>query len=513
MLDSNFEGLRVLTLEGRREESVARLITAHGGVAIAAPAVREVPLPSDPTISQFARGLLDGTLDLVVFLSGLGTTALMTCLERAYPREALVTALQNSTLVARGPESVSALGDFGLEPDLVSPEPHSWREVLAALDAYGWPKPAHEACVAVQELGIPCPELLDGLKERGAQVMTIHPYEWALPEDTSPVEEAIQSLCKGRIDVVLFTSGIQVANLFEIAEAAGTEESLRNSLETVVIGSVGTTTFEYLLSHGLHADVQASRVDIGVLVSEAATQSAAILREKREEPIVDFLHAISRSMSGGGSLPETLQQVVDFCATVVPGDSCFVYILQGDELVLRSSMNSHPHEVDRLRLRLGEGITEWVATHRQPVAISQSAFQDPRFRLFNELPEDRYEAFLSVPIAHRDKLIGVINLQSREPHVYTRREIRLISVAGFFAGKELDRARLEESNSQLSQELLTRKLVERAKGIIQRERGITEHDAYSTLRKQSRQSRRSLKDVAEAIVNEDIERAATKSGR
>ena len=509
MLDSNFDGLRVLTLESRREESVARLITAHGGVAIAAPAVREVPLPSDPTISQFARSLLDGTLDLILFLSGVGTTALMTCLERACSREALVTALQNATLVARGPEPVSALGHFGLEPDLVSPEPHSWREVLAALDAYRWPKPAHEACVAVQELGTPCPELLDGLRERGAHVTTINSYQWALPEDMAPLQEAIQSLCKGEIDVVLFTSGTQVAHLFKVAEAAGQGESLRSGLETVVIGSIGPTTFEYLLLHGVHADVQASRVNIGVLVSEAAAQSAAILRKKREGPLVDFLHTLSRSMSSAGSLPETLQQIVDFCAMVVPGDSCFVYILEGDELILRASMNSRAQEVGCLRLRLGQGIAEWIAKHRQPVAISQNAFQDPRCRLFNEMPEDRYEAFLSVPISHRDKLIGVINLQSREPHVYTRREIRLISIAGFFAGKELERVRLEESNSQLSQELLTRKLVERAKGIVQRELGITEHEAYSTLRRQSRQSRRSLKNVAEAIVNEDIKREAT----
>ena len=513
MLDSNFDGLRVLTLESRREASVTRLVAAHGGFAVAAPAVREVFLSSDPTISQFAQSLLDGALDLVIFLSGVGTTALMTCLERAYPREALVTALQNATLVARGQESVSALSDFGLEPDLVSPEPHSWREVLAALDTYGWPKPANEACVAVQELGIPCPELLAGLKERGAQVTTIHPYEWALPEDTSPVEEAIKSLSKGQIDVILFTSGIQVAHLFKIAEATGTEESLRNSLETVVIGSVGSATFEYLLSHGLHADVQASRANIGVLVREAAAQSTAILRQKREQPIVDFLHAIGRSMSGAGSLTETLQQIVDFCATVVPGDSCFVYILEGDELILKASMNSHSQQAGHLRLRLGEDMTGWVAKLRHPVAISQNAVQDPRFRLFNGLPQDRYEAFLSVPIMHRDKLIGAINLQSRQPHVYTRREIRLISIVGVFVGKELERVHLEESNSQLSQELLTRKLVERAKGIVQRELGITEHEAYSTLRRQSRQSRRSLQDVAEAIVNEDIKREATRSGQ
>src|SRR4029434_2058082 len=98
-----------------------------------------------------------------------------------------------------------------------------------------------------------------------------------------------------------------------------------------------------------------------------------------------------------------LHEVVEFATLVIQCDSCFIYILEGDELVLRASRNSHPEAVDRLKLKMGQGITGWVAKHRQPVVVSENAAGDPRFQLFNELPEDRFEAFLSVPLLSRGR--------------------------------------------------------------------------------------------------------------
>jgi len=123
---------------------------------------------------------------------------------------------------------------------------------------------------------------------------------------------------------------------------------------------------------------------------------------------------------------------------------------------------------------------------RQPVAVSRTAYRDPRFQSFNQLPEDRYEAFLSVPLLCRGRVVGVINLQHREPHTYTRRQIRLISTIGFLVGAEIEMARLEGENSQLLQQLETRKLVERAKGILQQKRKLSEESAYMFLRETSR---------------------------
>jgi uroporphyrinogen-III synthase len=204
-------------------------------------------------------------------------------------------------------------------------------------------------------------------------------------------------------------------------------------------------------------------------------------------------------------LEQVLTEVVDFTTSVLKCDSCFVYVLENDELVLRASKNPHPEAVNRLKLKMGQGITGWVAEHGRMVAVAQNASQDPRFQLFNDLPEDRFEAFLSVPLLSRGKLVGVINLQHRDAHRHTDRQIRLISAVGLLVGAEIELARLENENSQLSARLETRKIVERAKGIMQRDLKISEEEAYLTLQRESRQRRKSMREVAEAILlNEEI---------
>jgi len=202
-------------------------------------------------------------------------------------------------------------------------------------------------------------------------------------------------------------------------------------------------------------------------------------------PEVDFLHKMASRMASADPLQEVLGQIVDFAASVVSCDSCFLYALEDGDLILRASKNAHPDVIDRLKLRLGQGITGWVAEHRQPVAVALNASQDPRFQLFKDLPEDKFEAFLSVPVMCRGRVVGVINLQNRDPHEYTEREIKLISTIGFLVGAEIEMARLESENSHLSEKLETRKLVERAKGILQRELRITEEEAYLTIQRRA----------------------------
>jgi uroporphyrinogen-III synthase len=218
---------------------------------------------------------------------------------------------------------------------------------------------------------------------------------------------------------------------------------------------------------------------------------------------VDALHDIGRRIASADPFHDVLSRVVQFVSSLVRCDSCFIYVLDGDVLTLRASKNPHPDDVDRLTIPLGQGITGWVAEHRQPVAVSQNAFEDPRFQMFNELPEDRYEAFLSVPVESRGKLVGVINVQHRSPHQHGEREIQLIATVGFLVGAEIEMARLESANSQLSEQLEARKLVDRAKGILQRDLGLSEEEAYLTIQRQSRQRRKSKKEIAEAIILAD----------
>lgn len=167
---------------------------------------------------------------------------------------------------------------------------------------------------------------------------------------------------------------------------------------------------------------------------------------------IDFLHEVGKRLSSA-PLAQVLGRIVRFVSDFIGCDSCFIYVLDGPELILKASKNPHADSVGRLSIRVGQGITGWVAQHKKPVAISRKAYEDSRFRAFNELPEDRFEALLSVPVMCRERLVGVINVQHKLPHVHSRRDIQLISVIGYLVGAEIELARLEADNWKLSKQL------------------------------------------------------------
>ena len=218
---------------------------------------------------------------------------------------------------------------------------------------------------------------------------------------------------------------------------------------------------------------------------------------------IAFLHEIGQRIAAADPLHMVLARVVEFVSAVVMCDSCFIYVLEDGELTLRASKNPHAEVVDRLKLRIGQGITGWVAENKKPVVLSSNAFQDHRFQSFTELPEDRYEAFLSVPVLCRDKLVGVINVQHREPHVHAKGEVQLISTIGFLVGPEIELARMEAEKLKFADLSGARKLVEQAAQILQQQLRIDEDEANLAMQKQSRQSGKSIKEVASAVLLHD----------
>ena len=215
---------------------------------------------------------------------------------------------------------------------------------------------------------------------------------------------------------------------------------------------------------------------------------------------IDVLHRIGERIAAADPLSTVLKLVVEFVSTVMKCDSCFLYVLEGSDLILRASQNPHAEVVNRLTLRIGEGITGWVAENKRPAAIASRASSDPRFQSFRELPEDRFEAFLSVPILCRDKLVGVINLQHRDMHVHSQREIHLVSTIGFLVGPEIELVRLEAEDSKLSELSEAREMVRTAQSILQRDLQIAEDDAFALLQRESRERRKSMKEIAEAVL-------------
>jgi two-component system, response regulator PdtaR len=239
------------------------------------------------------------------------------------------------------------------------------------------------------------------------------------------------------------------------------------------------------------------------------------LNDSHEESSdIDLLHEIGSRMAAADSFHEVLSRIMDMVTAAIRCDSCFIYVLDKNKLVLRASKNPHADVVDQLEMAVGQGVTGWVAEHRQTVALSSKAWSDPRFAKVRNLPEDRFEAFLAVPILCRGKLVGVINVQHREPHHHSRREIHLITLIGYLVGAEVELARMEDEKSQLTDQLETRKVMERAKGLLQRELNIDEESAYLILQKQSRQKRKPLREIAEAIIlMDDLRRGKTPSVR
>ena len=544
MAHASFDGLRVLSLESRRATEVAKLIRTYDGEPLVVPAMREVPASSNKHAFEFADRLIRSGFDLVVFMTGVGVRTLLKVVETRYDREVFLNALRSVKVACRGPKPANALRELNVRVAVSAPEPCTWREMVSCLDSeFGLSM--SDFRVAVQEYGASNPELLSALTERSKQVIKVPVYQWALPDDLQPLRECVLGIANGSVDVAFFMTAVQVIHLFQVAEQMGYVEELRRGFESIAVISIGPTTTEELRHYGVVPDFEPSRPKMGFLVNEAAQYAGRLIDEKRtkkalnvsprmdasaitldsEEPptpvrrvapstpamagfrdglvAFDFLHEISSRIAAADSFHVVLNRIVDFVSTLIPCDSCFIYVLEQDKLVLRASKNPHADIVDHLGIRIGQGITGWVAQHREPVAIASNAVKDPRFQVFRNLPEDHFEAILCVPVLCASKIVGVITLQHRSPYEHKQQEIRLLSMIGFLVGAEIERARLEDANVELSDRLETRIAVDRAKGILQRNLSITENEAYRMMQRESRQRRKSMREIAEAILLAD----------
>ena len=268
MTGSGFGGLTVLAFESRRALEMAKLIENHGGKAMVVPAAREVPSACRAGLSEFAASLLDGSVDVVIFLTGVGTRALAQAMEQFCSRAEFAAALSRVSVVARGPKPAAALRELGVPITWNVPEPNTWRELLQLLDEKG--VALEDRLVAIQEYGAPSRELLAGLSQRGARALTIHVYDWALPEDRTPLKNAILALEQDEIDVTLFTAAVQVCHLIQVADEINARDSLVRALNETTVASIGPVTSEQLREYGIRVDLEPTHPKMGFLVSEAA---------------------------------------------------------------------------------------------------------------------------------------------------------------------------------------------------------------------------------------------------
>ena len=278
---NGFDGLRVLSFESRRGTEMAKLIANAGGVPTVVASMREVPLEDNHEALEFVREIIGGKIDSVVFLTGVGAQVVLRVAESANLRDAYLDALKKIPVVARGPKPVSVLRPLGVPIALTAPEPNTWRELLQALDANAAAVPLRDKMIAVQEYGATNDELLAALRERGARVRKVPVYDWQLPEDVGPLRNAVQLLVQREIDVVFFTTSVQVRHLMLVAGEMKLADEVRKSMTNMFVASIGPLTSDELRHNGLPVDMEPSHPKMGFLVSEAAAKAGDSLRAKR----------------------------------------------------------------------------------------------------------------------------------------------------------------------------------------------------------------------------------------
>ncbi|MEP7153690.1 MAG: uroporphyrinogen-III synthase [Nitrospira sp.] len=278
MANSGFNGLTVASFESRMAAEMTRLIERHGGRPLVAPALREIPLEDNSAAIRFGEQLLTDGLDVLILLTGAGTSKLFEILHSRHSKDKITSALQNTMLIARGPKPVAALKGLGYQPTLTVPEPNTWVDVVSTLDAF---RPVKGLRVAVQEYGLPNLDLLEALKQRGAKVVSVPVYRWALPEDTAPLRQVLGELLAGHVQVMLVTNAAQIDHVMQVVEQEGQSTQFRESCKKLVVASIGPTASERIRSHGLPVDFEPSHGKMGILVKETSEQAHRILAAKQ----------------------------------------------------------------------------------------------------------------------------------------------------------------------------------------------------------------------------------------
>ena len=135
--------------------------------------------------------------------------------------------------------------------------------------------------VAVQEYGVSNPDLLEGLKQRGAQVIPVPVYRWTMPDDLTPLQQLLDQILMEQISVLLVTNAVQVDHLVKVAEDRSKTNQLKTVLSHMMVASIGQLASERLRHHGFPVDLEPSHPKMGILVKEASQQAHIILAKKR----------------------------------------------------------------------------------------------------------------------------------------------------------------------------------------------------------------------------------------
>jgi uroporphyrinogen-III synthase len=278
--ESDFGGLRIAAFESRMANEMTRLIERYKGTPLVAPALREVPIPLQDNGAVFRLGakLMLEQVDLLVLMTGSGTKALFDLLQIRYPMADLAAAVKKTIVVARGPKPVAALKKLNLEANITVPEPNTWVDLVSTLDEY---RPVKGLRVVVQEYGAPNLDLLEALRQRGADVFPVPIYRWALPEDVGPLKHVLHEILNDQVSAMMITNAAQIDHVMQLVAQEGRTAQFKLACKKMVVASIGPTATERLKLHELPVDFEPSHAKMGVLVKELAENLHALAGRKR----------------------------------------------------------------------------------------------------------------------------------------------------------------------------------------------------------------------------------------
>jgi len=254
---------RVAILESRLGQQMIDLVAKRGGVPIHAPALAEIPDVDSAFVARLMDDIQKRPITLAIFQTGVGTRALFAATDALGTTDKLLEILAATTVAVRGPKPTGALRARNVRIDVSARDPFTTHEVLEAIE----PIPIAGARVVVQRYGVTNVELEDALKARGAEVIEIPTYRWAVPDDTRPLTDLMEALARREVDAVAFTNAAQVHNLFAVAEPLGRADALRADLGRTLIASIGPVASSALRDFGLTASIEASPPKLGALMN------------------------------------------------------------------------------------------------------------------------------------------------------------------------------------------------------------------------------------------------------
>jgi uroporphyrinogen-III synthase len=256
----------IAIVEHRFTKEFSTLFERLGATVYACPLLQEKPVENKEELQEFVRRVIAGTLDLMIFLTGVGARFLVAEAESMGLKDEFLNALSKVTIVVRGPKPVAALRQLGVHIDVI-PENPTTEGVIEALRT----RELQGRHVGVQLYGTPNPQLVSALEGKGAKVTPVQVYAYGTASDLTAVSALIGRMLDGQIRVVAFTSAPQVQILFDFAAQLDLVEPLERALRTaIVIASIGEVTSRALAKRNLTPAIVPAQTKMGALVQEVA---------------------------------------------------------------------------------------------------------------------------------------------------------------------------------------------------------------------------------------------------